>query len=118
MTGVRNKHAFAIKESELEAKIVEDSVENFGIVVAEALASGTPVLTTNGTPWNVLNSEHCGWCVDVNVEAIKSALRSFAASSEDELQQMGLRGRRLVEENYDTRSIAREYVKLYTSLCR
>jgi diguanylate cyclase (GGDEF)-like protein len=35
MTGVRNKHAFAIKESELEAKIVEDSVENFGIVVGD-----------------------------------------------------------------------------------
>lgn len=92
--------------------------ENFGIVVAEALASGTPVLTTKGAPWNVLNTEHCGWCVDVNVKAIKSALRSFAASSEDELQQMGLRGRRMIEDNFDTRSIAREYVKLYETLCK
>ena len=105
-----------IREADL--LVLPTHSENFGIVVAEALASGTPVLTTKGTPWNVLNTEHCGWCVDVNVEAIKSALRLFAASSEDELQQMGLRGRRLVEENYDTRSIAREYVKLYTSLCR
>ena len=105
-----------IREADL--LVLPTHSENFGIVVAEAMASGTPVLTTKGTPWNVLNTEHCGWCVDVNVEAIKSALRSFVASSEDELQQMGLRGRRLVEENYDTRSIAREYVKLYTSLCR
>lgn len=92
--------------------------ENFGIVVAEALASGTPVLTTKGTPWNVLDTAHCGWCVDVTVDAVRSALCKFADTSEDELQQMGLRGRSLVEENYDARSIAREYVKLYASLCK
>ena len=103
-----------IREADL--LVLPTHSENFGIVVAEALASGTPVLTTKGTPWNVLNMEQCGWCVDVTIDAIKSALCSFAASSEDELQQMGLRGRRLVEENFDTRSIAREYVKLYESL--
>ena len=105
-----------IREADL--LVLPTHSENFGIVVAEALASGTPVLTTKGTPWSMLNTEHCGWCVDVNIEAINSALLSFAGTSEDELQQMGLRGRRLIEEYYDTRSIACEYVKMYASLCK
>lgn len=33
--------------------------ENFGIVVGEALACGTPVITTKGTPWEELNTAHC-----------------------------------------------------------
>lgn len=91
--------------------------ENFGIVVAEALASGTPVLTTHGTPWQELNDKHCGWCVDVSTDAIREGLLSFAKLEESELQQMGLQGRKLVEEKYDTRTIASEFVKMYASLC-
>ena len=35
MTGVRNKHAFALRESEIEAEIVEEQIRDFGIVVAD-----------------------------------------------------------------------------------
>jgi glycosyltransferase involved in cell wall biosynthesis len=43
--------------------------ENFGIVVPEALASGTPVITTVGTPWMELNFKGCGWCTEIGTEA-------------------------------------------------
>ncbi len=35
--------------------------ENFGLVVAEALAVEVPVLTTRGTPWHTLLEHDCGW---------------------------------------------------------
>lgn len=42
--------------------------ENFGIVVAEALAVGVPVITTQGTPWEDLETYKCGWWIDLSVK--------------------------------------------------
>lgn len=37
--------------------------ENFGLVVAEALVRGVPVLTTDSTPWGELSERDAGRCV-------------------------------------------------------
>ena len=37
--------------------------ENFGLVVAEALAHGLPAIVTDTTPWRGLNTDGRGWCV-------------------------------------------------------
>lgn len=87
--------------------------ENFGIVVAEALASGTPVITTKGTPWEELNTHNCGWWTEIGTEATTQALEDFLSKSAMSLQQMGLNGRRLVEENYAMPVIAQKMLRLY-----
>ena len=90
--------------------------ENFGIVVAEALASGTPVITTKGTPWEELNTQNCGWWTEIGSEPTQNALTDFLSLSSDELKEMGLNGRRLVEEKYSTKKIALEMFNLYNKL--
>lgn len=90
--------------------------ENFGIVVPEALASGTPVVTTQGTPWEELNSHSCGWCVPIGKEPLVDALKSFLAKTPEELKVMGLRGRTLVEDKYSSEKVARQFVEMYESL--
>ena len=87
--------------------------ENFGIVVAEALGYGLPVLTTTGCPWQELETEHCGWWVEPTPEGIAFGLRAALRTESGTLQAMGLRGRRLVELQYQWLGIAEQMAEFY-----
>lgn len=90
--------------------------ENFGIVVAEALASGTPVITTKGTPWQDLESRGCGWWTEIGAQPTAEALMSFLSCSAEQLETMGRRGRHLIEEKYSTQKVAQDMLNLYQRL--
>lgn len=90
--------------------------ENFGIVVAEALASGTPVITTKGTPWQELETKNCGWWIEIGTQSLIQALNKFLTLTEKELEIMGRNGRKLVETKYSTIKVAKDMIKLYRSL--
>jgi glycosyltransferase involved in cell wall biosynthesis len=87
--------------------------ENFGIVVAEALASAVPVITTKGAPWKCLETHGCGWWVDVGVPPLARALSEATQCSQTELRQMGLRGRHLVAEKFAWPPIALQMRAVY-----
>lgn len=90
--------------------------ENFGIVVAEALACGTPVITTKGTPWQELETNGCGWWTDIGTESLVRTINNFLILTEKELEIMGQNGRKLVETKYSTKKVAKDMSNLYRSL--
>lgn len=87
--------------------------ENFGIVVAEALAAGLPAVTTTGAPWSVLSERQCGWWIDVGVEPLTAALREATALTDETRHAMGCRGRSYVEEALSWKRIAEEMAAAY-----
>lgn len=87
--------------------------ENFGIVVTEALGYHVPVLTTTGCPWQELETHDCGWWVDPTPEGVLAGLQQALMATPDRLSEMGMRGRKLVEEKYQWPGIAERMAAFY-----
>ena len=87
--------------------------ENFAMVVAEALAQGTPVISTVGAPWKGLVTERCGWWVEHGPEAMAAALREAMALSDEGLAHMGARGRDWMRRDFSWDAIAERMQCLY-----
>lgn len=87
--------------------------ENFGIVIAEALASNVPVITTKGAPWQDLNTYECGDWIEIGIAPLIKSLSQMLVKSDDELNEMGKRGRKLIEDKYSMEAVACDFNKLY-----
>jgi len=87
--------------------------ENFGMTVAESLASGTPVIATRATPWSGLDRERCGFWVELGVEPLTEALREATRLERAELLRLGARGRAWMERDFSWHSAARQMAEVY-----
>ena len=87
--------------------------ENFGMVVAEALACEVPVITTRGTPWKELADHQCGWWEEIGAAPLARALQEAMALGDEERRDMGRRGRQLVEQKYSWPGIAAQMCAVY-----
>ena len=87
--------------------------ENFGMTVAEALAAGTPVISTKGAPWSRVEEEGCGWWVDLGVEPLAAALKRAMSYPLDELAVMGANGRAWMARDFGWDSVAVQMIAVY-----
>lgn len=90
--------------------------ENFGMVVAEALANATPVICTQGAPWSGLESEGAGWWIENSVDCLAQCLNSALRHTPSELHSMGEKGRAWMERDFAWNAVGADTMKLYSWL--
>lgn len=90
--------------------------ENFGLTIAESLASRRPVLVTKGAPWGDVVSNGCGWWVDTGEEALLAGLRLALSTPDVELDAMGRRGEVWVREAFSWDVVGQEMASVYSWL--
>ena len=77
------------------------------------MACGVPVITTNGTPWEELNTRNAGWWIDIGATPLAETLTKAMNLSDTARREMGANGRKLVEENYSIEAVAAKMIELY-----
>lgn len=97
--------------------IHETGSENYGLVVPEALAADTPVLTTAATPWRQIADEGAGWCVPPNQHAITEALVEAFSLDRPRLDEMGQSGRAFVLASFSWPRVVSDHIALYQWVC-
>ena len=80
--------------------------ENFGMVVAEALAQECPAIVSHGAPWAGLDREGCGWWIPNDVDSLRAILDAAMTQPPEVLHAMGARGRQWMQRDFSWEGVA------------
>lgn len=87
--------------------------ENFGIVIAEAYLSGTPVITCKGAPWACIDEQSIGWWVERTPEKVAQAIGEALDCSEQTMEEKGRHGREYVIQHFSSDKVAKVMMEKY-----
>ena len=93
--------------------------EGMSKLLLEAASSGRPIIASDvpGCRELVKDRYNGFLCEPHSVASLKSAMLNMLGLSQQELVEMGERSRRMIEKEYDARSINHQYLFLINSLC-
>ena len=107
----RKKHQFLASST---FNFLVSHSENFGVVVLESLAQGTPVAASLGTPWEVLRMRDAGIWTENSVDALKNTIDLIMSLDKRELKTLSDNAIELVQE-YSNEKINKRWLDYFDS---
>lgn len=96
--------------------ILPSYYENFGIAVAEAMATKTPVIISQGVYiWPDVETYQAGWVTTLDVDALTDALEKAILSPQTR-EEKGEKAYQLVKDKYSWSAIAKQVIDAYQRL--
>jgi glycosyltransferase involved in cell wall biosynthesis len=93
--------------------VLPTHTENFGLSIAEALASGVPVVVTTGAPWPGIETHSCGRWIEPGVENLIVAMGELMALDGASRREMGASGRAWIAREFSWEHIATTFEQTY-----
>lgn len=105
------------KLKQYDCLVLTSHQENFGLVVAEALAMALPVYISDKVNLcDFVLENNCGWVSTLDVNDVTQTLEEILKTSSREKYSKGLNGFRAVRENFSMHSVSAKYVDLYKKI--
>jgi glycosyltransferase involved in cell wall biosynthesis len=99
-----------------EGVVLPSLSENFGLVVAEALYCGTPVVASRGTPWSCLEPEGFGHWVETEDSLLAEAIQDVLSWSTERRKRMAANSQQFIRSHFSWEEVAKQYIALYADL--
>ncbi len=99
--------------------ILPSHQENFGIVVAEALSTATPVLITNKVNiWREIDEVNAGLVEDDTIDGVKCLLKQWFRLSEIDIVNMNQNAMKCYQENFSVGSAVADLESILISVTK
>ncbi len=96
--------------------ILPSQSENFGLVVIESLAQGTPVVASTGTPWSQLETEQAGSWVSNDPDNLRQTIETYLTMPAEAYQLYRTRAAEFARREFDIMRNVSEWERFYETL--
>lgn len=98
------------------ATLLLSETENFGNVVVESLSQGTPVITSKGTPWSIVEEYGCGFHIDNTPLCIAETIDRFICKQKNEYELTRKNAIKLVEDKFNIEYQIHHWIREYNNI--